>query len=109
MYYIYNYVAYLLINLQVMEKEVFTVLREKLGKDFDSFITNKVIPIVGDITCENLGVSNSDVREEIWREVDIIVNVAATTNFDERYWMIFKVHPIHSPFMLKKIHQSCLV
>ncbi|XXG64994.1 hypothetical protein AAC387_Pa05g2804 [Persea americana] len=70
---------------EVIEKEVFKVLREKLGKDFDSFITNKVIPIVGDISCENLGVSNSDVREEIWREVDIIVNVAATTNFDERY------------------------
>lgn len=87
---------------------MFTVLKEKLGKDFDSFITNKVIPIVGDIACENLGVSNSDVREEIWREVDIIVNVAATTNFDERYWMIFKVHPIHSPFMPKKFTNLAL-
>lgn len=63
---------------------MFRVLREKHGRGFDSFITNKVSPIVGDIACENLGVSNSDVREEMWREVDIIVNVAATTNFDER-------------------------
>jgi len=31
-----------------------------------------------------LGVKGSDLLQHMWNEIDIIVNVAATTNFDER-------------------------
>ncbi|XP_077230984.1 alcohol-forming fatty acyl-CoA reductase-like [Tasmannia lanceolata] len=69
----------------VMEKEVFRILREKHGKDFYSFIWDKVTPVAGDIACENLGIEEKSMKEEMWREINVIVNVAATTNFDERY------------------------
>ncbi|XP_074331505.1 alcohol-forming fatty acyl-CoA reductase-like isoform X3 [Apium graveolens] len=32
-----------------------------------------------------MGVKDLTILEEIWRDVDIVVNIAATTNFDERY------------------------
>ncbi|XP_077230912.1 alcohol-forming fatty acyl-CoA reductase-like isoform X2 [Tasmannia lanceolata] len=69
----------------VMEKEVFRVLREKYGKSFYSFIWDKVTPLAGDIAYENLGIEENSLKEEMWREINVVVNVAATTNFDERY------------------------
>lgn len=74
------------INLypQVIGKELFWVLREKWASDFNSFVSKKLTPVPGDISCDDLGVTDSNLREEMWREVDIVVNLAATTNFDER-------------------------
>ncbi|GMP99006.1 hypothetical protein CsSME_00046659 [Camellia sinensis var. sinensis] len=73
------------LQTEVIAKDLFRVLREKLGANLNSFIAEKVTPVPGDITLENLGVKDSNLVEEMWREVDIVVNLAATTNFDERY------------------------
>ncbi|XP_010255716.1 PREDICTED: fatty acyl-CoA reductase 3-like [Nelumbo nucifera] len=70
---------------EVVGKELFRVLRQKHGECMDSFISDKVTPVAGDVTWENLGISDSNLLEEIWGEVDFIVHSAATTKFDERY------------------------
>lgn len=70
---------------QVVGKDLFKVLREKCGANFTTFISQRTTIVPGDITCENLGVNDTNLLEEIWKEVDIVVNLAATTNFDERY------------------------
>ncbi|KAF5959930.1 hypothetical protein HYC85_001139 [Camellia sinensis] len=72
-------------DASVISKDLFRVLREKLGANLNSLISEKVTPVAGDITCENLGVKDSNLVEEMWKEVDIVVNLAATTNFEERY------------------------
>ena len=56
-----------------------------MGSNFNSFISEKIKVVPGDITCEDLGIKDSNIKEEILKEVDVIVNLAATTNFDERY------------------------
>ncbi|KAG9455057.1 hypothetical protein H6P81_007961 [Aristolochia fimbriata] len=70
---------------EVIGKDVFRVLRETRGKSFESFVSEKVTPFAGNLCYENLGVKDSGLREEMWREVQIVINVAATTAFDERY------------------------
>ncbi|PSR86500.1 Alcohol-forming fatty acyl-CoA reductase [Actinidia chinensis var. chinensis] len=70
---------------EVIAKDLFRVLRELLGANLSSLISEKITPVAGDITCENLGVKDSNLVEEMWKEVDVVVNLAATTNFDERY------------------------
>ncbi|XP_057479965.1 fatty acyl-CoA reductase 3-like isoform X1 [Actinidia eriantha] len=70
---------------EVMAKDLFRVLREKLGANLNSLVSEKITPVAGDITCENLGVKDSNLVEEMWKGVDIVVNLAATTKFDERY------------------------
>ncbi|KAK4440623.1 Fatty acyl-CoA reductase 3 [Sesamum alatum] len=73
---------------QRLHDEVFSVeLFRVVNKEFDSNagLLEKVVPVSGDVSLENLGIIDSRVREEIWREVDIFVNSAATTKFDERY------------------------
>ncbi|KAG9158121.1 hypothetical protein Leryth_000278 [Lithospermum erythrorhizon] len=56
-----------------------------MGQKLNSLISEKITIVPGDITFENLGVKDSNLLEEMCREVDVVVNVAATTNFDERY------------------------
>ncbi|KAG8387510.1 hypothetical protein BUALT_Bualt02G0028600 [Buddleja alternifolia] len=70
---------------EVIAKELFKVLKEKCGENLSSLISDKVRVVAGDITCEDLGIKDSCLLEEMRKEVDVVVNLAATTNFDERY------------------------
>ena len=72
--------------------------KEKLGANFKSFISEKVTLVPGDISYEDLGLKDSILREEICNQTDVIVNLAATTNFDERYELLY-----HNTFFLSLI------
>ncbi|KAL8193626.1 hypothetical protein R6Q57_026761 [Mikania cordata] len=72
-------------NNEAVAKDLFNVLKGKYGANLHSFLSEKVTPVAGDITHENLGVKDSSLIQEMWDNIDVVVNVAATTNFDERY------------------------
>ncbi|XP_062015477.1 fatty acyl-CoA reductase 3-like [Rosa rugosa] len=72
-------------NNEIIGKELFRVLREKCGADFESFISEKVVALPGDVSSENLGIKELKQREQMCSEIEIVFNCAATTNFDERY------------------------
>ncbi|KAL8193623.1 hypothetical protein R6Q57_026758 [Mikania cordata] len=74
-----------IVNGKAVDKDLFRMLKEKYGNNLWSFLSEKVIPVAGDITFENLGVKNPRLLQHMWEDVDVVVNVAATTNFDERY------------------------
>ncbi|XP_071734913.1 fatty acyl-CoA reductase 3-like [Rutidosis leptorrhynchoides] len=81
-------------NTEAVAKDLFKVLKEKYGTNLQSFLSEKVTPVAGDITYENLGIKDVDLVEEIWRGVDVVVNLAATTNFDERYDIAFALNTL---------------
>lgn len=65
---------------------MFRVLKEKSGSQFNSIISEKITLVPGDISREDLGLHQySNLREEMLSELDVVINLAATTNFDERY------------------------
>ncbi|KAF5744862.1 fatty acyl-CoA reductase 3-like [Tripterygium wilfordii] len=71
---------------EVFSKELFRIVRERWGtENFDTFLNEKVIAVVGDVSSNNLGINDSNLREEMWREIDFIISSAATTRFIERY------------------------
>ncbi|XP_024160388.1 alcohol-forming fatty acyl-CoA reductase isoform X2 [Rosa chinensis] len=70
---------------EILGKELFKVLKETWGEDFDSFISQKVVVIPGDVSFENLGVKDVIIMENMCTEIQIIVSSAANTKFDERY------------------------
>ncbi|KAL3518517.1 hypothetical protein ACH5RR_021106 [Cinchona calisaya] len=72
-------------NTEIIEKDLFRVLKEKCGPDLNTLISQKIKVVPGDITCDKLGIKDLNLVEEMWKEVDVVVNLAATTNFDERY------------------------
>ena len=70
---------------KVLGKEVFRVLRQTWGTDFESFISEKLVAVEGDVSYENLGIKDSNLSKQMWKDLDFIVHSAATTNFYERY------------------------
>ena len=46
---------------------------------------SKLVPVVGNVCESDLGL-DGDLGDVIAKEVDIIVNSAANTTFDERLW-----------------------
>ncbi|CAO2189019.1 unnamed protein product [Urochloa humidicola] len=79
------------VDIEVTGREIFHVLKEKHGSIFEDFIQDKVCPLAGDIVYENLGLDNAKLTE-LSKEIDIIVNGAAVTNFYERYDVAFDVN-----------------
>lgn len=69
----------------MIEKDLFRVLRDTWGDSLDSFILEKVVAVPGDISYEDLGITDSNLKEEMYRQIDLVVNVAAITKFDGRY------------------------
>ncbi|KAJ1269629.1 hypothetical protein BS78_07G226300 [Paspalum vaginatum] len=72
------------VQQEVIDTELFRVLREKHGKSFQQFVEEKVVALAGDIVRENLGLE-APVLDALAKDIDVIVNIAATTNFYERY------------------------
>ncbi|XP_055836015.1 fatty acyl-CoA reductase 1-like isoform X2 [Solanum dulcamara] len=69
-----------------MQTKLFSVLREEIGaNNLNSLIEEKVFPVAGDISFEDFGIENTEMKNEMFKEIDIIINSAATTRFDERY------------------------
>ena len=70
-------------HVQVVDAELFRCLQEIHGKGFHNFIARKLVPVVGDIKENNLGIAQ-ELAHKIQDEVDIIVNSAGNTTFHER-------------------------
>ncbi|KAH9779748.1 Fatty acyl-CoA reductase 3 [Citrus sinensis] len=70
---------------RMFQKDLFRVLRDTWGDSLDCFILEKVVAVPGDILYEDLGIKDSNLKEEMYRQIDLVVNVAAITKFDERY------------------------
>lgn len=70
---------------QVLGKDLFNTLREKHGlAGFQKLFKEKIVPLAGDIGDRNFGL-NSSRADALCKEIDVIVNGAATTSFYERY------------------------
>ncbi|KAM3291091.1 hypothetical protein P3S67_019380 [Capsicum chacoense] len=90
----------MMFKLKVLKADLFKVLREKLGANLHGFIQDKVFPVPGDIACDGLGI-NSELKDDMCREVDIIVNSAGTTRFDERYDTAISINVLGAMHVLK--------
>lgn len=74
------------IFMQIIDTELFDDLRKKWGKDICCILSEKVIPISGDVSHVNLGITDRELMNGMCGEIDFIINSAATTRFDERFF-----------------------
>ncbi|KAG6605992.1 Fatty acyl-CoA reductase 3, partial [Cucurbita argyrosperma subsp. sororia] len=70
---------------EVIEKDLFQVLRKKWGANLNTLISEKICLIPGEISLLQMGLKDSIWVDEMKNRVEIVINLAATTNFDERY------------------------
>lgn len=75
-------------DMQVVDTDLFKCLQEIYGKDYHSFVSRKLVPVVGDVREANIGIA-PELADEIAEQVDIIVNSAANTTFDERFVVLY--------------------
>ncbi|XP_021837609.1 fatty acyl-CoA reductase 3 isoform X2 [Spinacia oleracea] len=90
---------------EVLGKELFKVLREKWGTNFESFVSEKISVVAGDTSYENLGLTAHQMKE-MFEDIDIVINVAATTKFDERYEVALGVNTL-GPKHVVQFAKSC--
>uniref|UniRef100_A0ACD5UWC3 Uncharacterized protein n=1 Tax=Avena sativa TaxID=4498 RepID=A0ACD5UWC3_AVESA len=70
---------------EVIGMDLFNILREKYGlHGFQSFIQEKVVALAGDIIHDDFGLDTSQA-DALSKEIDIIINGAATTSFYESF------------------------
>ncbi|CAK9314311.1 unnamed protein product [Citrullus colocynthis] len=70
---------------EVVEKDLFQVLKKKCGSNLNTLISEKICLVPGEISLPQMGLKDSIWIDKIKNQVEIIINLAATTNFDERY------------------------
>lgn len=95
-----NKSASLRLQNEVIGKDLFKVLKQKMGANFNSFISEKVSVVAGDITYEDMGIKDASLKEELFMDIDVIVNLAATTNFDERYDHSLSLNTLGAKYVL---------
>ncbi|XP_055806835.1 probable fatty acyl-CoA reductase 4 [Solanum dulcamara] len=71
-------------NNQIIKTDLLGVLREKLGTNLHGFLEDKVFPVAGDIACDSLGI-NSELKDEMCREIDIIGPMYHVLKFAKQY------------------------
>ncbi|XP_022744361.1 fatty acyl-CoA reductase 2-like [Durio zibethinus] len=69
---------------EIINAELFKRLQQTYGNNYQNFMLSKLVPVVGNVCESDLGL-DGDLADVIAKEVDIIVNSAANTTFDERY------------------------
>ncbi|XP_022957707.1 fatty acyl-CoA reductase 3-like [Cucurbita moschata] len=70
---------------EVIEKDLFQVLRKKWGANLNTLISEKICLVPGEISLSQMGLKDSIWVDEMKNRVEIVINLAATTDFDERY------------------------
>ncbi|XP_023532806.1 fatty acyl-CoA reductase 3-like [Cucurbita pepo subsp. pepo] len=70
---------------EVIEKDLFQVLRKKWGANLNTLISEKICLVPGEISLSQMGLKDSIWVDEMKNQVEIVINLAATTHFDERY------------------------
>ncbi|PHT71588.1 hypothetical protein T459_22373 [Capsicum annuum] len=80
-------------------------LEEMHGESYRLFIKNKLVPIVGNIYEPNLGM-DIIISQKIAQEIDLIIDSAAITTFDERYDLALDAN-VNGPYQLMMFAKKC--
>ncbi|KAF9592873.1 hypothetical protein IFM89_018453 [Coptis chinensis] len=97
--------GYLILATLIINTELFKCLKQTHGKSYQSFILSKLVPVVGNVCKPYLGIE-TELIDKITDEVDIIVNSAASTTFDERYDVALDINT-RGPCQLMSFAKRC--
>lgn len=73
-------------STQIIRSDLFKVLKQIHGTSYEDFMKSKLIPVLGDIGEENLGIEY-ETADKISEEIDVIVSCAGRTTFDDRCFL----------------------
>ncbi|EOA26141.1 hypothetical protein CARUB_v10019575mg [Capsella rubella] len=68
---------------EIISSDLFKLLKQMHGSSYEAFMKSKLIPVIGDIGEDNLGME-SEIRDKISEEIDVIISCGGRTTFDDR-------------------------
>ncbi|XP_070008771.1 fatty acyl-CoA reductase 2, chloroplastic-like [Nicotiana sylvestris] len=90
---------------EIIESKLFKCLEEMHGESYKSFIQGKLIPIAGNVHETNLGM-DIVTAHQIAEEIDLIIDSAANTTFDERYDLALEAN-VNGPCQIMMFAKKC--
>ncbi|KAL8491662.1 hypothetical protein ACS0TY_023308 [Phlomoides rotata] len=93
------------ISKEIIGSDLFECLRAKHGSSYEEFVRTKLIPVVGNICEPNIGM-DAHSAHTIMEEVDVIIQSAATTAFNDRYDVSLDVN-VYAPQRLMRFAKRC--
>lgn len=89
----------------IINAELFKQMRQIHGKSYQSFMLSKLVPVVGNVCENNIGVDEV-AADFMSKEINVIVNSAANTTFDERYDVALDINTV-GPAQLMRFAKQC--
>ncbi|KAL0299386.1 UNVERIFIED_CONTAM: Fatty acyl-CoA reductase 2 [Sesamum radiatum] len=93
------------LKTEIINSELFKCLKEEHGASYEAFVRERLIPVVGNICEPELGM-NVDTANTIMNEVDVIIQSAANTTFDDRYDSLLEAN-VNGPQRLMRFAKRC--
>ncbi|KAM3248464.1 fatty acyl-CoA reductase 2, chloroplastic [Capsicum annuum] len=90
---------------EILNADIFNCLKQVHGKSYQTFMLSKLVPLLGNVCEANLGI-DEDTANMMAKEVDVIVNSAANTTFDERYDISLDINT-EGPSRLMNFAKQC--
>ncbi|XP_010544518.1 PREDICTED: fatty acyl-CoA reductase 6, chloroplastic-like [Tarenaya hassleriana] len=90
---------------EIINSDLFELLKQTHQNSYEAFMTSKLIPVVGDISQNNLGM-DPETAKNIAKEIDVIVSSAASTTFDDRYDFALSINTL-GPDQLMGFTKKC--
>ncbi|KAL5783987.1 hypothetical protein ACOSQ2_006379 [Xanthoceras sorbifolium] len=78
-----NEAAFKRLKNEIIDSDLFDCLRLKHGKHYEDFMLSKLVYVCGNVCESNLGMDPNSM-DAIAPQIDVIINSAANTSFDER-------------------------
>nr|VDD57582.1 unnamed protein product [Brassica oleracea] len=90
---------------EIISSDLFRLIKQTHGSSYEAFMKSKLIPVVGDIGEDNLGIK-SQMAYNISDEIDVIISCAGRTTFDYRYDSALNVNAL-GPGRLLSFGKGC--
>ncbi|KAL1191508.1 Fatty acyl-CoA reductase 6 [Cardamine amara subsp. amara] len=89
----------------IISSDLFKLLKQMHGCSYEAFMKTKLIPVIGDLGKDNLGIE-SEIADMISEEIDVIISCAGRTTFDDRYDSALSVNAL-GPGRLLSFGKEC--
>ncbi|CAF2171505.1 unnamed protein product [Brassica napus] len=90
---------------EIISSDLFNHLKQTHGRSYEEFMKSKLIPIIGEIGEDNLGIG-SEISAKISGEIDVVISCAGRTTFDDRYDLALNVNAL-GPGRLLSFAKDC--
>ncbi|KAJ4847379.1 hypothetical protein Tsubulata_318019 [Turnera subulata] len=95
---------------EIIDEDLFSCLKDRYGKSYYDFMKSKLVPVLGNVSEENLGM-DPDTITLLAEEIDVIINVAALTILNGRFEVLLNTNtkgPVWALNLAAKCKKLCL-